>query len=215
MERFEHIAMVSFLILGLAMVRLMTNMTSLVAKDIIAEDLEEEYGVDGARAYESHYDCSNVEFYWVHTIFTIITFFTIILFWWNCYPLNRLDFFPDEKWSLFTYLLFLAVPILMFMVCETLAPSNHRNLHVDMKRYWYRYHKIILGLAWTLQCFLILNLLVFFGEPLDSLKVIGRFVMLAIMAPMIFSKNHRLHEGAMIIFFVGFIYTILKYHLYS
>jgi hypothetical protein len=33
MERFEHLAMVAFLILGLAMVRLMVNVTSLMAKD--------------------------------------------------------------------------------------------------------------------------------------------------------------------------------------
>lgn len=215
MERFEHLSMVAFLILGLALVRLMTNMTSLVSKDIIAEDLEAEFGVEEAKDHESHYDVSNVEFYWVHTIFVIITTFTIILFWWTYYPLNSLEFFPDERWNLFTYLLFLAVPILMFMLCETLAPKNHQNFNVNMKRYWYRYHRIILGLAWLLQLFLVFNLLVFFQEPWYSIKLVGRYLMLCIMAPMVIYPNQRLHETAMVIFFIGFLYIIFKYHIYS
>ena len=36
----------------------------------------------------------------------------------------------------------------------------------------------------------------------------------AIMAPMIISTNKRIHEIGMGIFFVGFIYTILKYHIF-
>ena len=35
MERFEHLSMVAFLILGLAMVRLMTNLTYLMAKNTL------------------------------------------------------------------------------------------------------------------------------------------------------------------------------------
>ena len=63
MERFEHLAMVAFLILGLAMVRLMTNMTSLIAKDIIAEEIEKDYDKEKSDELEKKYDCSNVEFY--------------------------------------------------------------------------------------------------------------------------------------------------------
>jgi hypothetical protein len=47
------------------------------------------------------------------------------------------------------------------------------------------------------------------------LKVIGRVIMLCIMAPMVISKNNRVHEIGMGIFLVGFIYTILKYHVYA
>ena len=43
MERFEHLAMVAFLILGLALVRLMINLTSLLAKNTI--DNKNEVGV--------------------------------------------------------------------------------------------------------------------------------------------------------------------------
>ena len=79
MERFEHLAMVAFLILGVALVRLMINLTSLLAKNTIHNKNE-----DG------------VKFYWVHSVFCFITFFTIVLFWWTCYPLNNLDYFPDD-----------------------------------------------------------------------------------------------------------------------
>jgi len=34
------------------------------------------------------------------------------------------------------------------------------------------------------------------------------------MAPMVFSNNKKIHEIGMGIFLAGFIYTILKYHIY-
>ena len=155
MERFEHLSMVAFLILGLALVRLMINLTSLLAKNTIHNKNE-----DG------------VKFYWVHSVFCFITFFTIVLFWWTCYPLNNLDYFPDEGWNLFTYLLFLTVPFLMFMICEVVAPQDHTGQAPNLYDYYYQYHKAILGLAWTLQVCLIANLFVFFQGELYSLKVL-------------------------------------------
>ena len=215
MERFEHLAMVAFLILGLAMVRLMTNMTSLIAKDSIAEEIEKKYDEKTASELEKKYDCENVEFYWVHTCMCFITFFTIILFWWTCYPLNDLRYFPDGNWNLFTYLLFLAVPFLMFMLCEVIAPQDHSGANVNLKEYYYRFHRVILGLAWVLQLCLLANLFVFYKGDLYSLKVIGRVIMLCVMTPMVLSDNRRLHEFGMGFFFIGFIYTILKYHVFA
>tara|TARA_Y100001949_G_scaffold175371_1_gene185004 strand:- start:314 stop:913 length:600 start_codon:yes stop_codon:yes gene_type:complete len=196
MERFEHLAMVAFLILGLAMVRLMVNVTSLMAKNTIHNKKEE------------------VRFYWPHSVFCFITFFTIILFWWTSYPLNNLTYFPDEGWNLFTYLLFLSVPFLFFMICEIVAPQEHTGKILDLREYYYKYHRVILGLAWTLQVCLIGNLFVFFQGELFSLKVLGRLIMLSVMAPMVISNNKRVHEIGMGIFFVGFIYTIIKYHIF-
>ena len=92
MERFEHLSMVGFLILGLALVRLVTNMTNLLSKDIIAEELEDEFGILKAAHAEAHYDVANVTFYWPHTSFVIILFFTMIIWWWNFYQINRLEF---------------------------------------------------------------------------------------------------------------------------
>ena len=197
MERFEHLAMVAFLILGLAMVRLMVNVTSLMAKNTIHNKKEE------------------VRFYWPHSVFCFITFFTIILFWWTSYPLNNLTYFPDEGWNLFTYLLFLSVPFLFFMICEIVAPQEHTGPLLDFREYYYKYHRVVLGLAWTLQVCLIGNLFVFFQGELYSLKVLGRVIMLSVMLPMVLSNNKRLHEIGMGIFFIGFIYTIVKYHIYT
>jgi hypothetical protein len=198
MERFEHLSMVAFLILGLAMVRLMTNLTSLIAKNMIHNKNE-----DG------------VKFYWVHSVICFITFFTIVIFWWSCYPLNNLDYFPDEGWNLFTFLLFLTVPLLMFMICEVVLPQDHTGQYPDLYDYYYQNHKVIIGLAWTLQVGLISNLFVFYQGELYSLKIIGRFILLFVMLPMVFSNNKRLHEIGMGIFFIGFIYTIVKYHIYT
>ena len=196
MERFEHLAMVAFLILGLAMVRLMVNVTSLMAKNTIHNKKEE------------------VRFYWPHSVFCFITFFTIILFWWTSYPLNNLTYFPDEGWNLFTYLLFLSVPFLFFMICEIVAPQEHTGQILDLREYYYKYHRVTLGLAWALQVCLIGNLFVFFQGELFSLKVLGRLIMLSVMAPMVISNNKRVHEIGMGVFFVGFIYTIVKYHIF-
>ena len=196
MVAFSHLSMIAFVILGLSMVRLMINFSALLAKN---------YNDDGD---------DDVKFYWPHTAFTFKTFFTIILFWWTSYPLRDLNYYPNEGWNLFTFLLYLSVPFLFFMVSEVVAPQDHEGKAYDLQEYYYKNHKVILGLAWTLQVCLIGNLFVFFHGELLSLKVLGRFIMLAVMAPMVISDNKRVHEIGMGIFFVGFIYTIIKYHIF-
>ena len=109
MERFEHLSMVTFLILGLALVRLMTSYGSLFARNVIANEYE------GDSNYNKENTLTKVNFYWLHNILVLITFLTIIIFWWNVYPLNNLDFMPDNKWNLFSYFLFLLGPL--FFLC--------------------------------------------------------------------------------------------------
>ena len=196
MVAFSHLSMIAFVILGLSMVRLMINYSSLLAKN---------YNDDPN---------DDVFFYWPHTAFSFITFFTIILFWWTSYPLRDLGYYPNEGWNLFTFLLYLSVPFLFFMVSEVVAPQDHEGKAYDLQEYYYKNHKVILGLAWMLQVCLIGNLFVFFHGELLSLKVLGRFIMLAVMAPMVISDNKRVHEIGMGVFFVGFIYTIIKYHIF-
>ena len=102
------------------------------------------------------------------------------------------------------------------MVSEIIAPQpdTYKDIEVDLKKYYYDNHKVILGLAVTLQICLLANLFVFFKGELMSMKVIGRVIMLCIMTPMVFINNKRLHEIGMTIFFLGFIYTIIKYHVF-
>jgi len=193
---FGHISTVAFLILGFAFVRIMTSFTSLIA--INKSDSKEK-----------------VTFYWPHTLFCFITVFTMILFWWTATPLQDVNFYPDENWNLFTYILFLAVPMLMFLIAEVVIPYDHDNKSVDLREHYYKYHMAILGLAWVLQVFLLANFFAFYNESdIISAKVIGRCVMLGIMLPMVCYPNKRIHEVGMTIFFLGFIYTILKYHVF-
>jgi hypothetical protein len=193
---FGHISTVAFLILGFAFVRIMTSMTSLIA---IQKNSTKE----------------TVKFYWPHTMFTFITVFTMILFWWTATPLQDVNFYPDGNWNLFTYILFLIVPMLMFLLAEVIIPYDHDKKSVDLEEYYYKYHKVILGLAWVLQIFLIANFFAFYNEgDILSAKVIGRVAMLCIMLPMVLYPNKRLHEIGMSIFFIGFLYTIIKYHVF-
>jgi hypothetical protein len=188
--------MVGFLILGLSMVRLLITLAALLHQN----------------TNESKDD--DVIFYWPHSIFCFITFFTIILFWWTSYPLRDISYFPNEGWNLFTFILYLSVPFLFFMVTEVVVPQNNEGNSLDLQDYYYKYHRVILGLAWTLQLCLIGNLFVFFQGELYSLKVLGRVIMLGVMTPMVISDNRKVHEIGMGIFFVGFIYTIIKYHIF-
>ena len=199
MVAYSHLSMIAFVILGLSMVRLMINYSSLLAKN-----------------YNESPD-DDVFFYWPHTAMSFITFFTIILFWWTSYPLRDVAYYPNEGWNLFTFLLYLSVPFLFFMVSEIIAPQpdTYKDIEVDLKKYYYDNYKVILGLAVMLQICLLANLFVFFKGELMSMKVIGRVIMLCIMTPMVFINNKRLHEIGMTIFFLGFIYTIVKYHLYA
>jgi len=102
------------------------------------------------------------------------------------------------------------------MVTEIIAPQpdTYKDKEVDLKKYYYDNYKVILGLAVVLQVCLLANLFVFFKGELMSMKVVGRVIMLCIMTPMIFINNKRLHEIGMTIFFLGFIYTIIKYHIF-
>ena len=196
MPAFTHLSMVGFLILGLSMVRLLITLAALLHQN--TNDTKDD----------------DVIFYWPHTLFCFITFFTIILFWWTSYPLRDITYFANENWNLFTFLLYLSVPFLFFMVTEVVAPQNSDGKARDLKEYYYKYHRVILGLAWVLQACLIGNLFVFFGGELMSLKVFGRVLMLCIMTPMVISSNQKVHEIGMSIFFIGFIYTIIKYHIF-
>ena len=198
MIAYTHLSMIAFVILGLSMVRLMISFSTLLSKNH-NDDPDDD-----------------VFFYWPHTAISIITFFTIILFWWTSYPLRSLEYFPNEGWNLFTFLLYLSAPFLFFMVSEVVVPNpeSYENKELKLKDYYYKHHKVILGLALALQCCLLANLFVFFKGELVSLKVAGRVLMLVLMTPMIFSSNRRLHEIGMTVFFVGFIYTIIKYHIY-
>ena len=203
---YSHLSMIAFVILGLSMVRLMINYSALLAKNHNDDPDDDVY------------------FYWPHTAMCFITFFTIILFCWTSFPLRDPTYFANVNWNLFTFLLYLMVPFLFFMVTEVIAPQpesyiDHENQmqhhSVDLKEYYYHNHRAILGLAWILQVMLLANLFVFFKGELESLKVVGRVIMLCVMAPMVVSKNERIHEIGMGIFLVGFIYTILKYHVYA
>ena len=101
------------------------------------------------------------------------------------------------------------------MVSEVVVPQDHEGKAQNLREYYYDNHKVILGLAWVLQVCLLANLFVFFKGDLYSLKVIGRVILLFVMLPMVFSMNKKLHEIGMGIFFAGFIYTIVKYHIYA
>ena len=198
MIAYTHLSMIAFVILGLSMVRLLIAFSSLLSKNH-NDDPDDD-----------------VSFYWPHTAISFIIFFTIILFWWTSYPLRDLNYFPNSGWNLFTFLLYLSAPFLFFMVSEVVVPNpeSYENKELKLKDYYYKHHKVILGLALALQCCLLANLFVFFKGELVSLKVAGRVLMLVLMTPMIFSSNKRLHEIGMTVFFLGFIYTIIKYHIY-
>jgi len=198
MVAFSHLSMIAFVILGLSMVRLMINYSSLLAKNHNDDPDDED------------------KIYWPHTGICFITFFTIIQFWWTSYPLRDLTYYPNEGWNLFTFLLYLGVPFMFFMVSEVVAPQpeTYKDKEVNLKEYYYHNHKVILGLAWMLQLLLIGNLFVFFQGEVESLKFVGRVIMLCVMAPMVFSSNTRVHEIGMGIFLAGLVFTILKYHIY-
>ena len=132
MERFEHLSMVTFLILGLALVRLMTSYGSLFARNVIANEHEE---VSNNYDNNKEINLTKVNFYWLHNILVLIIFLTIIIFWWNVYPLNNLDFMPDNKWNLFSYFLFLLGPFIFFMLCDIIVPSNRDSLEINLRNY--------------------------------------------------------------------------------
>jgi len=195
-ERFEHLSMVVFLVLGLGLVKLMTAFGSVMSGNISARE-------EGRQP---------VPFYWVHSLLLTMVFIGMVVFWWNAYPLNNVDFMPDEKWNLFLYLLFLCSPITYFLMSDVLMPKSSEAAKFGLKKHYYDNCRLLMGLSMLLQLFSLLNLLVFFNDDISSPRCIGRLVLLGLLTPLLFSKNERLHQSIMTIFFLGFLYSMFKYH---
>ena len=122
---------------------------------------------------------------------------------------------PDNKWNLFSYFLFLLGPFIFFMLCDIIVPSNRDSLEINLRIYYYKHTKLIIGLCILLQISFLINLLFFFQEDIYSTKCIGRIALIMMLIPLFFSKNEKIHQPVISIFFIGFVYTVLKYHIYS
>ena len=205
MERFEHLGMMVFLILGLALVKLITSYGTLLAKNITAK---------------GHDKPLPVKFYWVHNLLTVMILIGMIIFWWNSYPLNDLEFMPDRSWNLFMYIMLLGSPTAYFLMADFIVPEHpdkhgHRHKHetrraeqhaatdrrkrdehqpdtmnlkhpdrrqthsdkrYDMKHYYYAHTQLLMGLCFTIQVLSMANMVVFFDVHWLEPRFIGPIV---------------------------------------
>jgi len=141
-----------------------------------------------------------------------MVFIGMVVFWWNAYPLNRADVMAESDWNLFLYLLFLCSPMTYFLMSDALMPKDTADGVMDLKEYYYRNCRLLIGLSLLLQLFSLLNLLVFFDDVITSRRCISRVVLLFLLAPLLFSKNELHHKATMGIFFAGFLHSMIKYH---
>ena len=198
MARFEHLSMVIFVILGLGMVMLLTSAGGALGRNVTRKAGEP----------------APVRFYWPHNLMMGMIFTGMMVFWWNAYPLNDLELWPDERWNLGLYLLFLFSPVLYYLIGDVLMPRHVKGNRIDLKQHYYANHRLLFSLTELLQIFSVINLLVFFDESITSTKVIGRIALILLLAPLLFTKNERVHYTVTIIFFFGFVYSLMKYHFY-
>jgi hypothetical protein len=196
MDRFEHLSMVVFLILGIGLVKLMTSFGAVMSRNLTAR----AEGREPAR------------FYWVHSLFMGMVFTGMIVFWWNAYPLNDTAFMPDDEWNLFIYLLFLCSPMAYFLVSDVLMPKDAGAGGLSLRDYYYKNSTLLIGLCLLLQVLSLVNLLVFFNDVITSSRCLGRVALIVMLTPLMFSKKEALHKTVMCVFFLGFLYSLFKYH---
>ena len=120
MERFEHLSMVVFLILGLGLVKLLTSFGAVLSGNIAARESDQ----------------APVRFYWPHSLLLVMVFIGMVVFWWNAYPLNDTRFMPDDSWNLFVYLLFLCSPVAYFLMSDVLMPKSNQSDARDLKTHY-------------------------------------------------------------------------------
>ena len=192
MDLFEHLSLIPFLLVGLAMVKLMGAVGMVVR---MINHGEEE-------------DSSPIKQYWPHTILIFACTYALVIYWWNAHTFN--DFNNKPNWHLLEYLLFITPAIGLYMMVEIAIPEfeESRAGPMDMRSFYFDNSKAI----WTGGLLTALSSIGFglflYEHPLTSPEVLKRIGFFLFLIPLVLTDNERVHKVIVTLFTIGFVFGL-------
>jgi hypothetical protein len=168
MGMFEYIAVLTSIIVGLGITHLLKGVARFVQHP------------------------GRVQMYWVHLVWVLYMFFTIIFWWWW-----EFRFIEVENWTFQLYLFLLSFALFLFLLCALLFPSDLEG-YDGFKDYFFSRRAWFFGL---LALFFVIDLADTWFKGSEYFHSLGlEYVVASIVQPIayvvaMFLRNERFHGG--------------------
>jgi len=167
MELFEYIAVFTSIVAGLGVTHLLQGVARLIQHP------------------------GRKQLYWVHLVWVVYTFYTIIFWWWW-----EFRFVQVEVWTFPLYLFVISFALVLYLLCVLLFPSELGE-YAGFKGYFYSRRRWFFGL---LTLFFLFDFLDTWLKGSDYFFSLGTEYMVSSIAQPtgcvigMFSKNERYHS---------------------
>lgn len=184
MEVTNHLIFVVSLIVGLAIVELITTLGRLI------------------RARE------RVRFHWIPLVWAGLIFMQLVQSWWVYYYVLKADVWREY----FAYMSFLVQPILLYLISSWILPQRIGKAKIDLKNYYFKEHVWLFGLMSIATATSIGQEIYFLGSPLFHKAGIPSYIALLLFIHMAIFRNPRFHAIATILLFVIFFFFLVTFN---
>ncbi|HEX2188856.1 MAG TPA: hypothetical protein VHG51_08165 [Longimicrobiaceae bacterium] len=127
MSPFEFVSVIISVVIGLGLTHLLTGLVGLVQRG------------------------RQVRFYWLHLLWLALLFVSQVFLWWSLWTLQEV-----RSWTFFSFLLFLLLPVTLYVAAALLIPDAHGEPSPDLRAHYYQVHRAVFG---TLAAFTVLLVL--------------------------------------------------------
>ena len=179
MSPFEFVSVIISVVIGLGLTHLLTGVVGLVQR------------------------MRRVRFYWLHLLWLAVLFISQVFLWWSLWTLQQV-----EGWTFYSFLLFLLLPVLLYVAAALLIPTADEESLLDLRAYFFQVNRPVFGALASFTALLIAyNSLLAGRLTFDvGLLVLGGLFVLQLGAAI--SRNERFHALVGILFAVLFLSII-------
>lgn len=177
MDPFSYVCILTSIVAGLAMTRLVGGMGQLLQTR------------------------KRTPTYWVHSLWMVNAFMTVIITWWVQYRWRN-----TEQWTLFLVLWLLVAPVTLYLASALLFPNEQEGEPItDWRRHFYEHHRgifILMGMNFVID---IVDTLLKGWERFLSLGPLyagSMSLFLVLCAIAAFTKSARYHAVFALFYFV-------------
>ena len=150
----------------------------------------------------------HVKFYWLHTLWAVLTFLGGVFLWWSLWNLREM-----RIWNFFSFILLLFEPVLVYVAAAFLIPKPSADAHTDLRRYFYDNHAAFFGANATFILLLLLQNGLLTGgvifTPANGLLTLA----FALLCGAALTKNARYHAIVGLFFTIWFLLFIVLFGL--